>query len=374
MLPARHSERLRLADLLPACLTAIVDGTGPLAALPVRKAVVVVIDGLGAEALRARAGHARTLSRAPRLERAESGFPTTTAAALASLTTGSPAGQHGMVGYRVLDPQHDRMLNQLNDLDQVDPSTWQRRSTVFAAASGHRVAPFAIGARKFASSAFTRAVLRGAQYVASDSLRGRFDAARELFDRHDRALVYLYIPELDQLGHSSGWESSAWLEQLEAVDAELDGFSRLLRADEGMLVTADHGMIDVPAASHVLFDAEAALVDGVRHVGGEPRCLQLYLEPWEDPTAVAERWRNAEGDRAWVVTREEIVQAGWFGETDAEVLPRIGDVLVAARKRVAYYDSRDERSMRGRSMIGQHGSLTKEELEVPLARFGAFAG
>ena len=65
--------------------------------------------------------------------------------------------------------------------------------------------------------------------------------------------------------------------------------------------------------------------------------------------------------------------AGWFGPTmHPDVLPRIGDVLVAARKRVAYYDSRDTRST-GRNMVGQHGSLTADETRVPLLRFGAFA-
>jgi plasmid replication initiation protein len=85
---------------------------------------------------------------------------------------------------------------------------------------------------------------------------------------------------------------------------------------------------------------------------------------------VAARWRDQEGRRAWVATRAEAIAAGWFGEVDAEVAPRIGDVLVAARDRVAYYvDPLD----RGRRMIGQHGSLSAEELAVPLLRFAGWA-
>jgi hypothetical protein len=70
-----------------------------------------------------------------------------------------------------------------------------------------------------------------------------------------------------------------------------------------------------------------------------------------------------------VATRDEWIEAGFFGEVDPDVLPRIGDVIVAARTPVAYYlDPTD----RGRGMIGQHGSLTKDEMEIPLLRFGAF--
>ena len=49
-----------------------------------------------------------------------------------------------------------------------------------------------------------------------------------------------------------------------------------------------------------------------------------------------------------------------------------GDLLVAARKGVVYYDGRSTGGAAG-SMIGQHGSWSSEETQVPLRRFGAFA-
>jgi hypothetical protein len=133
------------------------------------------------------------------------------------------------------------------------------------------------------------------------------------------------------------------------------------------VLTADHGMVDVPA--HAQRIASEALLEGVRHVAGEPRCLQLHLDPATDAAALAARWRASEGKRAWVATRDEAIAAGWFGTVDAEVLPRIGEVLVAARGEHAYYTDPDDRA---RGMVGQHGSLTPAETAVPLLRFGAF--
>jgi hypothetical protein len=113
----------------------------------------------------------------------------------------------------------------------------------------------------------------------------------------------------------------------------------------------------------------------VLNVGGDPRLLQLYLAPdatESDEQALAEAWRAAEGHRSWIATRSDAIDAGWFGPTvHADVAPRIGNVLVAARGRVAYYDSRPENA-KSRSMVGQHGSLTPEEQRVPLVRLGAF--
>jgi hypothetical protein len=84
-------------------------------------------------------------------------------------------------------------------------------------------------------------------------------------------------------------------------------------------------------------------------------------------------WREIEGPRSWVVSRAEAIESGWFGPVvDAAVVPRIGDIIVAARKEVAYYDSRVT-SNSGRNMVGQHGSWSAAELAIPLLRFGAFA-
>ena len=63
-------------------------------------------------------------------------FPTTTASALATLTTGRVPGSTAWSATRVLDPAHDRVVNQLSGWDDgLDPATWQRRPTVFETAA-----------------------------------------------------------------------------------------------------------------------------------------------------------------------------------------------------------------------------------------------
>jgi hypothetical protein len=130
--------------------------------------------------------------------------------------------------------------------------------------------------------------------------------------------------------------------------------------------------VDVPAESQVLFDRVPELVAGVRHVAGEPRCLHLHLEPGTDADALASAWRASEGARAHVATRAEAIAADWYGPLRPGVAERIGDVVVATRALIAYYDGRP-RDQGARRMIGQHGSFSDEERLVPLIRAGAFA-
>ncbi|MBK4346725.1 alkaline phosphatase family protein [Lacisediminihabitans changchengi] len=377
MLPATKSHRLSLADVVPSSLSALAGRENPLGLAAADKAIVLLVDGLGSAQLAARAGHARTL--APLLTKSAvigSRFPTTTAAALATLTTGEPSGTHGLVGYSVFDVAHDRVVNQLsgwegdNKAGYLDPATWQRVPTLFETAS---VASFVIGPERYRDSGFTRAVLRGAEYRAGASVSDRFAVARQTLDEIETGLLYLYVPELDQAGHAKGWESPEWTRALEDLDGEVGRFASTLGRREGMLLTADHGMLDVPVSSHVLFDAEPGLLDGIRHVAGEPRALQLHFEPdasEQHRATVLERWRIEEGSRSWIVSRREAVDSGWFGHVAPEVEPRIGDLVIAARKAVAYYT---QASHAKNSMIGQHGSWTAEETSVPLLRFGAFA-
>ncbi|WP_233197942.1 alkaline phosphatase family protein [Cryobacterium sp. Y57] len=377
MLPARQFSALRLADVLTSSLSAVCARPNALDLPPAHKAIVILADGLGVSSLRARAGHARFLS--SRLNKSsiiDGVFPATTVAGIASLTTGVEPGQHGLVGYQVLDEANDRVVNQLTGWDDgMQPATWQRARTVFDLATDENVPSFAIGPKRFVASGFTQAVLRGAHYVSADSVADRFAAARGILNANPTALIYLYVAELDVAAHAHGWESDRWLAQLETLDAEVFRFAATLRSDEGLLLTADHGVIDVPSVRHVLFDTEPALVAGVRHVAGDPRCVQLYLDYQQSSVTadtLADAWRASEGDRAWVYTRSEAVSAGLYGRVADEVLPRIGDVLVAARKSIAYYDSRPT-NQKARGMIGQHGSLTDEEVRVPLIRAGAFA-
>jgi hypothetical protein len=372
MLPAPKSDGLSLADVLKSSLAAILGGPNRLGLPPVDNAIVLLVDGLGADLLKARSGHARTLSGALTGKSViESGFPTTTAAALASLTTGVAPGQHGLVGYTVLDPGHDRVVNQLSGWDdRLDPLTWQLEPTLFESAVADGVEALAIGPERYLDSGFTRAVLRGARYVPAATIADRMNRAAAALKGPGRRLVYVYVPELDQAAHAHGADSAEWVRALESTDAAAATLTSALGRRDGLLVTADHGVLDIPQHAHVL--VEGPLLDGVRFIAGEPRCLQLHAEPGTDVEALAQRWRDAEGERAWVVTRAEAVAAGWFGEVRPEVLPRIGDVIVAARKNIAYYDGRVAHP-HGRGMVGQHGSWSPAELRVPLLRFGAFA-
>ncbi|WP_457098619.1 alkaline phosphatase family protein [Microbacterium sp. P5_E9] len=371
-LPAEPSRARSLTRVVPELIAAL-NGRSEWFA-PATSAVLFVVDGLGARNLAARAGHGRFLAAAgSKKDTVRTVFPSTTAAALTSLLTGTDPGVHGIVGYRVRIPGTDSAPNQLKgwETDGLDPHAWQRAQPLLERESLTGRPCFVVSRREYVGSGFTEATLRGATLVSADTIAERAELAADIAARHPGALVYLYAPELDTAAHRYGWESDEWASALETVDAAARSLSQALGARIGAVVTADHGMVDVPRVKHLLLSDGDGLTDDVRIFGGEPRMLHIYAEPGREGE-VLEAWRASESHRSWVVSRDEAIAANLFGAVDAGIRERIGDVIVAARAGVAYYDDRlaDKAAQR---MIGQHGSLTDEERTVPLLRLGAFA-
>lgn len=335
------------------------------------RVVVVLVDGLGAALLADRAGHAPYLRSLGRrgdggvVARLTAGFPTTTATSLATLGTGMAPGRHGLVGYDVLDPARDRVVNQLSWPDDLDPLAWQPKDTVFQRAAAAGVDVFRIGPQAFEHSGLTTAVLRGGTYVAASTLVQRVDATLTALRSSARSLTYLYWGELDRQGHDRGCESVEWTRELEDLDAQLARLSAAAPEGTLIVVTADHGMVDVTADRRVDLAGRPELMAGVRRAGGEPRATYLWPEPGR-AAEVVDRWRQAFGDDVDVLTRDDAVARGWFGPAPEDrALARAGGVLALARNRTVLVDSSRHRPDVLR-LIGWHGSLTEDELMVPL--------
>ncbi len=367
-----------LADVLPAVAASLGvrgrsgDATASVgfSLPPARRAVVVLVDALGYELLVRRAGHAPWLrTQLPTTWRVPSGFPSTTATSMGTFGTGLAAGVHGLLGYEVLVPGGDRLLNELSWEDGPDPRLWQPHETVFEAASRAGVDVARVGPAFFEGSGLTNAALRGGRFLAGDSLAARVDATVAAVRASPWSLVYLYWGELDKVGHVFGCDSWQFGDELEAVDAELARLAAALPDDCSLTVTADHGMVDVPHDTRVDVAEEPLLAAGVRHVTAEARAPQLYVEDGARDDVIA-AWTELLGERALVCSREQAVAAGWFGPVLPENLARIGDVVVATRGRNAVVDSRRARPEL-LALLGLHGSLSDDEVAVPVVHVPA---
>ena len=361
----------RLADVLAgACGALGLDDAQATAsqarlALPAAtRVVVVMVDGLGYDNLAERSGHARFLRK---LQDGSTPltttFPSTTATALGTFGTSAPPGTTGMLGYTVRNPADGALANLVSWTGLPEAELWQRHPTWFEKLVAGGTSVRSVGPHRFAGSGLTQAVLRGGSYLPAETLAQRVD--RVVPAIKEPGLVYMYWGEVDKIGHHNGCGSLAWGDQLGTTDGELERLARSLPHGTLLIVTADHGMVDVDHTARWDVATSPQLSQGVALVTGEPRAMQLHVEPGTDPQSVATRWRDVLGDHAVVFTKDEALVTQVFGPVEPHVLPVVGDVVVAMAGRATVVDSRTQTAA-SLQLVGVHGSLTHQETTVPL--------
>ena len=389
--PSNHREPLAFERVLPAyggrCITELIPGL--LAGHPTElvddsvaaadTVVLVMIDGLGWHQLRRHRHVAPALAAASDAAAPVTTVaPSTTAAALTSLTTGAAPGEHGLVGYRV--PTHVGLLNALrwraggrdarsavpaHELQPIEPFCGQRAAVVTRA--------------EFRHSGFTGAHLRGAALwgwqdadtgaaargnpAASPSLsRAIQEITACVSDAVDQGfgLVYAYFDTLDKVAHEYGIG--------EQYRATLGGVERLALAlrsevppEVPIIVTADHGVVEVPDPPVVVDPDIVALTDGW---SGEARMLWLHARPGAAAELAAACQRYA--DVAEAAPLERVLDERWLGRhVSPQARRRLGDVVLVPTAAQAFAMPHEQPPKH--PLIGRHGGLTSEEMLVPFA-------
>jgi hypothetical protein len=273
-----------------------------------------------------------------------------------------------MLGYQVIIPGENRLLNGLRWDTRIDPHRWQPLPTLYERATAAGIAAVHVAQGSFRGSGLTIATMRGADFRSADSMGALAAQAASAMWENGRAFVTVYHGDLDNTGHVFGVGSDAWYNQLAHVDKLAEQLASALPSGSFMYVTADHGMVDVGPEDRLDVDAVPELRSGLALLGGEPRARHLYARPGAAGDVLV-TWREMLGDRAWVLPRDEAIKEGWFGPVDPAMADRIGDVVVAPAGSLAVVATRAE--PRESALFGMHGSLTASEQLVPALTFSA---
>jgi len=352
-----------LPDYGGACISRVVPavlGMAPADWLPepvqgAQAVVLLMLDGLGWQALRE---HPDAL---PTLAAMTGGpittvVPSTTATALTSLTTGLAPSRHGVTGFRIA--MDGSVLNVLrwaraDRRSPPDPLRLQRHAAFLG-----REVPVVTRA-EYRNTGFTKVHLDGAPFLGWSAPSVLVERCRRLVGDGTR-LVYAYYPGIDTVAHEFGLRDGYYAAELASADRLVADLLHALPAHVALLVTSDHGQVHLDLDGWIGMEP---LADLVAVHSGDGRFRSLHAAPG----AAAELHRAAAdhvGDRAWVRTRDELLDDGWFGaDPTPATRRRIGDVVVAAQGPVGFVDPRFTREAKLRSA---HGSVTREEMLVPL--------
>jgi Type I phosphodiesterase / nucleotide pyrophosphatase len=370
-----------ICDVLPAA-AALLGAPGGVDRLGLAESVgavdrvaVVLVDGMGWHLLPQLT--ASSTYRAPLLAAVVAGdtgriseltctFPSTTPSSLVSLGTGARPGEHGILGFTLNVPGTDRVLSHIVWRDDPPHAEWQPLPSWFGRLEEAGIAARAVLPAPFIGTGLTDAAYRGARFRPAQPAD---DYVRVLADELNAGpgLVFGYTADLDTAAHLFGIGSERWHQAAARVDELLTRLVEALPPNTALLVTADHGGLNVPPDARVDLDADPRLGAGVRVVAGEPRVRYLHTEPGA-AADVRAAWSEALDGRARVYGREEAVATGMFGPVDPAHLPRIGDVVVVCTGDTAVLATAHEPPEAAR-LIGFHGGATPAEMAIPLIVF-----
>ena len=364
-----------LGDLIPSALSALqVPSTSDVLGLTeslsgINKIAVLLVDGLGYHLYSQAAQSSPILASVwggelGGLRRLTTNFPSTTPTSLTSLGTGVTPGRHGVLGFTVNVPGTDDVLTHILWGDKPDPLLWQPVPTCFERAAAHGVAA-AIVSRIYPTGGLTAAAFRGGDPVGSDSAEETAAGVVRSLNASERSIVYGYYPLVDRMGHEYGVDTPQWHEAVAELDRLLRQVCRELPRDAALLVTADHGMLNIPESAKVFIDDHPQLRHDVRVIAGEPRARYIHVRPGKEEQ-VARTWRDTLGDRVEIWTRGEAITAGWFGDVSEDHRDRIGDLIVVCRGDCAIVGVTETDGPTTAALRGYHGAHSEIEMAVPL--------
>ena len=341
----------RGTDSVPAWMPKVVEGANQV--------VLLVVDGLGWHQLQSNIAHAPTISTM------HGGFittvaPSTTVTALTSIATGLTPGEHGLMGYRMDMGRHVMQMlrwgDEKGDLRATYPPEIVQPCPPFMGAS----VPV-LSKAELEGSAFTEAHLRGSRpmgWRSSSSIAVQVG----LLLRSGQKFIYAYYDGIDKIAHERGF-GEYYNAELRQADRLVADVLEQLTPGSVLIVTADHGQVHIGDAS---ITPHRDVLDQVAYQSGEGRFRWLHARNGATQSLYATA-KELYGDVAWVVTRDETIDNGWFGPRVTDVArKRLGDVALVPFKDVSFHEPFDTGPYQ---LVCRHGSLTQAEMHVPLLAF-----
>lgn len=372
------SAELNFIDLVQALAANVgIETSGSAGSETVRQQIgshertlLILVDGMGADQLSSLPEE--SFFRTHCVEQLRSVFLSTTGAALPSLATGLWPSRHGSPGWwaRVDPPGVNSVSLPFRDqatgrsladmgvtIDQVfpAPSIWagmQDRITNVLPSQN-------VGSR------YSRYATGGTRRVGYKDLGEALEEARVSVQETGSQLTYLYLPQYDNVCHGWGVGSAQAKELLAQLDSLLGQLVARIDGHARVVITADHGQIDIARSRvHVLKATDPLREHLVALPTGEPAVPIFHVREGHD-VAFAEHFRARFGELFALLTPDEIEALELLGPGSLAPImrQRLGTFMGVCRVPAKMY-IKPAGSSAGH--IGVHGGLTHQEMTIPL--------
>ena len=336
--------------------------------------VLVLVDGMGMNLLERLP--ADSFLRRHLWEQAQTVFPSTTAVALTSLTTGEWPQDHAVTGWWTQLPALGSAATILSYTARSNNQDLLERGispeTTFPVESLWKRIPRDVRVvvpKAIADSVYSRYFSGGRKTIGYESLAGGVDSVVEhVCESEGKTFSYFYSSRVDSQAHMYGMTRPEVQHALSEVEREVERLAGALKDKARIVVTADHGFLDAPPPKRHTLRVNRQLQPFFRLMpSGDARVMYLYTLEWARERV--RRYFEQRFDQVFmVVDMEDAIKIQLFGPTEptAETRERLGDlVVVSSGEDVLEYNA-SRGSGRMLQLNGHHSGLTPDEMLIPL--------
>lgn len=340
---------------------------------PAEHLVFILLDGLGMNIIRRLPKESFLCSHLSREIQAT--CPSTTACALTSVATADHPARHGVAGWFTYLPEHgltmitlpfaERMTRQPLVQRGIRPEDVFPLSSICPRMTRHvlSVVPSYIANSPY--NLYSRGGTRGAGYESTS------DAIDQIIMHVTTAAqptyTHLYLHDVDTLLHHVGINHESVVPLVLEIDSELKRLADALAGRARIVISADHGLINVPRDNQTLLFAGDPLLETLQVPPTGDARMPVFHVREESREVFVEQFRTRFGDRILLLETGEAERLHLFGpgQMSETSRRRFGDFIgIPFRPATLAYHAASKPV--GELYLAVHAGLSPDEMEVPL--------
>jgi len=310
-------------------------------------------------------------------------FPSTTAAHVTCIHTGLTPSQSGLYEWFIYEPKLNEVIasllfspagvHKIGELASTSllPSELYPQETIYQQLNDRGVTSTVVQSESILRSPYSEWVLQGARTVGYKDVSEGLDLLFSSLSQ--KSYGYFYFSDIDTVGHRKGVDSAKYAETIHTLFAELETFWKKLPSRTALIVTADHGMVEVNPKTTTYINEKVENIEKylLTNQKGYPlvpagSCRDFFLHVQQERMGELKEVLEIflEGI-AEVYKTKDLIDVGFFGpgRPTENFLSRVGNLVILPYQNEAVWWHVKHKYEQ--NFYGAHGGLTREEMEIP---------
>jgi len=342
--------------------------------------ILLVLDGLGYNLFSYVKNTKKIFDYNCRISKINSVFPPTTSAAITTLLTGKSPLEHGAIGWTLYFKEFAKYIDFLPNWDSITSKVLSQdkyptlqildHENIFTKINeiNPEIDSYYLTPSYIHKSPYTVKYSNPAKVIPFTANRELFSSLHQIINKigQKRKFIYIYNTDPDALEHRNGVFSQPVIDFLVKIDSFIKEFIRENKAGETLLlITADHGLIDVNNYHYSNEDRELYSTM-LMPTFPEPRFSSFFIKESQKNKFLAEISKYKQ--KYMILSREDFLAKKLLGtgKPHIKIDDFIGDFLVIAKSDSALKTIFQQNGKWEKEFRAHHAGITCDEMEVPL--------